>query len=155
MSMDDLTGPIQWPESKPRQRRTPKRMLEDSVKKDCLKLLARLQKHGSVRLYERRNVLNMATTDGGRIMAGVRGRADIWAVVVCIDGQRDYGGSHQQHVEIECKRRDGKGRASPAQVEFEGFCKRSGIPYVIVTSADDLAAWLCELEVEVPDACRV
>jgi hypothetical protein len=39
----------------------------------------------------------------------------------------------------------GKGRQSPAQVEFQAFCEASGYPYAIVRSLDDvkplLARW--------------
>ena len=154
MSESDFTrmasGKIDWPEKKKRRRTTPKANLEDGVKKECMALLAGLQKTGQVRLYERRNVLFMRTEDGGVIQAGVKGRADIWAVV--LDGRPADCPAIPTHVEIECKRRDGKGVQSDAQKDFEALCHRRGIPYLLVTSAADLRRELRAIGVEVPDA---
>lgn len=121
----DLLGPIKWPKKK-RRRTTPKNDLENAVKLECLKVLARLQVAGQVLLFERRNNLMLPTTDGGMIQAGVAGRADIWAVL-----------SVRGHVEIECKRRKG-GVLSPKQKDFRAFCAERGIPYFVVRSGEEL-----------------
>ena len=42
------------------------------------------------------------------------------------------------HVEIECKRSDGKGRQSAVQKEFQEFCDNQGIPYILVKSTTEL-----------------
>lgn len=49
------------------------------------------------------------------------------------------------HIEIECKRADGKGRLSADQKIFQEFCEKSGIPYFIVTSAEMLKKCLDKL----------
>ena len=139
------SGQVDWPAKKKKRRTTPKKDLEDGVKRDCIELLAHLQKIGEVCLYERRNVLVMHTTDGGFVQAGVKGRADIWAVV--FDGSSADCPPIPTHVEIECKRRDGKGTLSAAQKDFQAFCKAHGVPYVVVKSAEELKVWLRELGV--------
>jgi len=135
-------GEISWPERKKR-RNLNRKGLENLVKKDCIALLHRLQKTGAVCLYERRNNITLPTTDGGMVFAGVRGRADMWAVVNLQGGVYARG----KHVEIECKRADGKGSLSPKQKDFRTFCMEQDIPYLVVTSAVQLAEELQRLGV--------
>jgi hypothetical protein len=144
--LDPLLAPVEWPEKKTR-RNLNRKNLENPVKKACLALLARLQKQGSVRLYERRNNIALDTTDGGRVFAGVKGRADIWAVVRTEVLFPQNVQRTLQHVEIECKRADGKGRLSNAQSRFKAECDLKRIPNFIVTSVEELVEQLRDLGV--------
>lgn len=40
---------------------------------------------------------------------------------------------------VECKRGDGRGRLSTAQMVFRQACALAGVPYLVVTSAAELA----------------
>lgn len=105
---------------KPKRRKTPKKYLEAGVIKECMVWLNHKGWY-----CERRNTgaIKMENTF---LRFGRTGAADIFAVI------------HGQHVEIECKRRDGKGRLSDNQKEFQREMADYHIPYFVVTSADDL-----------------
>lgn len=120
-SIDALFDPRDPPEPKPRQRKTPKRDLETPVIKECL---VWLHKHG---YYAERRNTGAVKYGKAFVRFGTPGGADIFAV---IDGK---------HCEVECKRRDGKGRLSDNQKEFRQRMKEYWIPYLAVTSADELA----------------
>ena len=135
---DDIPAP------KKRRRRTPKKDSEAAVLRECM---IYLKKHPDTVFTERRNTGAVAFADGGFIRFGTPGAADIWCLI-----QMDAGGVRKTrnprymvftdpqitHVEIEVKRRDGKGKLSSAQQAFKQFCEKSGIPYFVVTSAADL-----------------
>ena len=78
---------------------------------------------------------------------GSKGAADIWCLVKApIQNWINNFDRHMiededvlVHVEIECKRADGKGRQSEAQKKFQQFCDSQGIPYILVISASELA----------------
>lgn len=125
---------------KKRRRRTPKKDSEAAVLRECLLYL----KKCPVTVYtERRNTGAVAFTDGGFVRFGTPGGADIWCLI------HGYAQDVMNvpiliHTEIECKRRDGKGKLSPAQQSFKQFCEKSGIPYFVVISAEDLEKQLKE-----------
>lgn len=102
------------------RRKTPKNDLEGSVVKECRLWL---KNHGYY--HERRNTGAIAV-EGRFVQFGETGAADIFAVI------------HGQHVEIECKRRDGKGRLSDDQKDFRQLMSDYCIPYFVVTSAEEL-----------------
>ena len=136
------------PVPKKRRRRTPKKDSEAAVLRECLLYLKKCPR---VVYTERRNTGAIAFADGGFMRFGSPGAADIWCLI-----QMDAGGVRKTrnprymvftdpqitHVEIEVKRRDGKGKLSSAQQAFKQFCDKSDIPYFVVTSAADLAEQL-------------
>lgn len=122
---------------KPRRK---KAHLEAAVQRECLKWL---NAHPRVVYVERRNTGAVRFNDGGYVKFGAKGAADIWCLLQVppthfVDD--DYGGPEYivQHVEIECKRRDGKGRLSANQKAFQKHCKENDVLYLVVTSAEDL-----------------
>jgi len=123
------------PKPPPRKRTTPKRDLEGAVLKECLKWL---RDHPQVLYVERRNTGAIQFEDDGYVAFGYKGAADIWCIVPWGEGCFPDGATVQAHVEIECKRRSG-GRLSPAQKEFRQLCRQIAVPYLVVTSAEDLA----------------
>lgn len=125
-----------------RKQRTPTNDRESAVLKECLRFL---RQHESVVYTERRNTGAVKFVDGFFLRFGSPGAADIW----CLIGKPLYAmdldtcesevvGSILTHAEIECKRRDGKGRLSADQKTFKRMCDDAGIPYFVVTSAEDL-----------------
>lgn len=128
---DDIPAP-----KKRRRRKTPKKDSEAAVLRECLLYL---RKCSEVVYLERRNTGTIEFEDGSFIQYGSPGAADIFCLIRC----RSHGSllnvvDHLYHIEIEVKRRDGKGRLSPAQQSFKQFCKKSGIPYFVVTSKENL-----------------
>ncbi len=140
--------PKECPINKPRKR-SPKKDGEAVVVWECLLFL---NQHPQVIYVERRNTGAIQLEGGGFIRFGSKGAADIWCLVRC-RSLKDYPhgtlcmdnfdgsceGSCHTHVEIECKRSDGKGRQSEAQKKFQQFCDSQGIPYILTTSASYLA----------------
>lgn len=130
-----------FPRPKPRRlygkQRVPRSDLEGAVLKECKALLAALPQ---VLYFERRNTGAVAFEDGSRIAFGSKGAADLWCLMKhpkgCID---------PIHVEIECKRRDGKGRLSPDQEAFARLMGGIGVFHITVTSAADLENKLREI----------
>lgn len=125
------------------RRRTPKKDSEAVVLRECM---IYLKKCPDTVFTERRNTGAIAFEGGGFIRFGTPGAADIWCLIqdkVAVGGwEDDY--DVLTHIEIECKRRDGKGKLSSAQQAFKQFCEKSGIPYFVVTSAADLDKQLKE-----------
>lgn len=120
---------------KPR-RKTPKKNLEARVVRECL---AYLHTRPDVVYVERRNTGMVLFRDGGCIRFGHKGAADIWCLVKTLV-EIDIGVTETiQHIEIECKRADGKGKQTESQQDFEEFCEGHDIPYLLVTSARELA----------------
>ncbi len=122
----------------PRKRRnkTPKKDLESAVLWECLQYL---DQRSDVAYVERRNTGAVEFEGGGFLRFGSPGAADIWCLIRGSDWGLAWDSvSHLAHIEIECKRRDGKGRQSPEQIEFQEFCDSHHIPYLLVTSADEL-----------------
>lgn len=124
--MPNLDKFFEWagtfpPIPKRKRHKTPKKNLEAAVLKECLVWLKQQGYYA-----ERRNT-GAIKTDTAFFRFGSPGAADIFAV---IDGR---------HYEVEVKRRDGKGRLSPGQKAFQREMKGYRIPYLVVTSADDLA----------------
>lgn len=128
---------------KPRHRRLSKQDSEAAVLRECLVFL----RSSKLCFYvERRNTGAVSFEDGGFVRFGSLGAADIW----CLIGKRvrvkmgemdDWGTEVWQHthVEIECKRRDGKGKLSKDQQIMQAYLRGFDIPYFVVTSAEDLA----------------
>lgn len=125
--------------------RARKKDLEAAVLRECLHFL---RLHERVVYIERRNTGAVQFEDGGFLKFGARGAADIWCLMersVSVHVFCERGRQHNvkidvlTHVEIECKRRDGKGRLSDKQREFKAFCEQQGIPYFVVTSVEDLS----------------
>ncbi|MBU2051426.1 MAG: hypothetical protein KKH61_20955 [Gammaproteobacteria bacterium] len=146
--------PKECPINKPRKR-TPKKSLEASVIRDCLALL---HDYPDVIYVERRNTGAVKFTDGGFIRFGSPGGADIWCLLATplyeliisaddnVEPVSKQSGSYLiKHIEIEAKRADGKGRQSPAQKRFQAMCDDWGIPYLLVTSAEELQKALDKL----------
>jgi len=114
-----------------KRKRSPRVDLEGSLVRECL---AYLRDNLDVVYVERRNTGALRVQGGGFIRFGAKGAADIWCLVA---SERNW--PHLRHVEIECKRADGKGRLSPDQKRFQAFCRNEAIPYFVVTSAEELA----------------
>ena len=114
----------------PRIKRQSKRHLEASVLRGCLKLLLNDPRV----LYRERRTAGLFEVEGRTVASGTPGAADIWFVW-----------QNRQHCEVECKRRDGKGRLSEKQKKFRDFCKATGIPWVAVKSEKELMDWLDKL----------
>lgn len=126
------------PAPKKRRRRTPKKDSEAAVLRECM---IYLKKCPDTVFTERRNTGAVAFEGGGFIRFGTPGAADIWCLIQRTwECPADVFFEHTtlEHIEIECKRRDGKGRLSSAQQAFKQFCEKFGIPYFVVTSATDL-----------------
>lgn len=117
----------------PRKRRS-KKGSEAPVIRDCLRYL---HDCSDVVYYERRNSGAVQFQDGGFLRFGRKGAADMWCLVR--DPEWPFERGSVVHVEVECKRADGKGRQSEAQKEFQEFCDSHHIPYILTTSALDLA----------------
>jgi len=131
-----------------RVHRTPPNDRESAVLKECLRFLNGLE---SVVYVERRNTGAAKYIGGYFVRFGSPGAADIWCLIRCrsmkhyddgwicggnVDSSCD--GSCLTHIEIECKNRTGKGRLSEDQKTFKRMCGRVGIPFFMVTSAEDL-----------------
>ena len=112
------------------KKRTPKQDLEGAVLKECL---AWLRAQPDVLYIERRNTGAIAFDDGSRIKFGSEGAADIWILA-----RSPLAKSEVRHIEIECKRRDGKGRMSPGQLAFQEQMLEIGVLYFVVLSAEEL-----------------
>ena len=150
-----MSIPRECPIARPRKRRgTPKRNLEGAVVRDCIALL---KDRDDVIYFERRNTGAVQFEDGGFMRFGQKGAADLWClfkiglwqVDVNVDDPLDTPlSSHRsvsyltEHIEIECKRADGRGRLSAAQRKFSEFCESHRIRYILTTSAQGLAAEL-------------
>ena len=123
--------------------------------KDCLLAL----RHSPHVIYvERRNTGSLTIQGGGFISFGSPGAADIWCLVkvhlkemIVPENENDpyeFRPSDSflvKHVEIECKRVDGKGRQSEIQKEFQEFCDNHNIPYILTTSAVDMMEKLTKI----------
>jgi hypothetical protein len=131
-----MSLPKKCPVGPQRKRRSKSKNLEASVVRECLQLL---KQHPDVIYVERRNTGAVQFQDGGFIRFGQKGAADIWCLiraVGCSVGGQTVPSCH--HVEIECKRADGKGRLSPDQKQFREFCESHRIPYILTISATEL-----------------
>jgi len=130
--------PKQIPIGKPKRKKTPKKNLEGVVVRACLK---HLREDPDVEYVERRNTGAVQLQGGGFIRFGSKGAADIWCLVR-VSGNRVFpaGMNHSplEHVEVEVKRADGKGRLSKDQKVFQDMCNEKGIPYLVVTSVEQL-----------------
>lgn len=132
------------------RKKTKKHDLEGAVLHECIMFLSA---HEQVVYVERRNTGAVQFDDGFFLRFGATGAADIWCLILrpmSVHAACGQGRQHNisidvlTHVEIECKRRDGKGRLSEGQKEFQQFCAEAGIPYFVVTSAEDLGKKLHE-----------
>ena len=140
--------PKKCPVGKPKRRS--KKNLEGPVVRECLKFLNDCP---DVIYVERRTTGAVQFQDGGFIRFGSKGAADIWCLVkeklyeVDISADLDSEMSQSRvsdsylakHVEIECKRADGKGRQSVDQKRFQEFCDSHCIPYILVISTEELS----------------
>ncbi len=142
-----MSLPQECPVGKPKKK-TPKKNLEAHVVRECL---AFLKQSPDVLYVERRNTGAVQFQDGGFIRFGSKGAADIWCLVkiglmeMILPANEDAGYISRpsdsylvRHVEVEAKRADGKGRQSADQKKFQEFCDSHRIPYILVTSADEL-----------------
>ena len=119
------------------RKRTPKKNLEAQVVRECLQFLA---KHPQVIYVERRNTGAVQFQDGGFVRFGQKGAADIWCLIKINRRFGLYGHTVIiTHIEIECKRSDGRGRQSETQKKFQEFCDSRHIPYILTNSASHLA----------------
>lgn len=105
-------------ENKPRQHTDPDQ-LESGVIHEAAAVAKRRGWY-----IERRNT-GVVQTDGGMFRYGSRGAADTFVVV------------NGLHIEAEAKRRDGKGRLSLVQQEFQARCAQYRIPYFVYTSGSE------------------
>ncbi len=129
----------------------PKKCKRENLESPVVKaVLQYLVDHPRVILVERRNTGAVKFNDGSMIHFGSKGRADIWCLVKTIAASWvSLHGGTPEHVEIECKRADGKGRLSPAQKKFQAHCLACGIPYLVVTSVEELIAGLDNLGLDI------
>lgn len=155
-----MSMPQDCPIQKPRRRQSKRTGLEAQVVRECLLFL---KQHPRVVYVERRNTGAVQFQDGGFIRFGQKGAADIWCLVETYrhDHNCQHGVSNGHpmccpedwglacdgccsviHVEIECKRSDNKGRQSAVQKQFQEFCDNHRIPYILTTSAQELARCL-------------
>ena len=143
-----MSLPKDCPIGPQRKRKPPKANLEGHVVRECMQFLGR---HPSVLYVERRNTGAVQFQGGGFLRFGAKGAADIWCLVkiplseMIVSEYEDQPPVFRKsesymvrHVEIECKRSDGKGRQSPEQQKFQEFCDNHGIPYILTTSVSDL-----------------
>jgi len=126
----------------PKRKRSPRKNLEAGVIRDCI---GYLHKSRRVIYVERRNTGAIQFTDGSRVAFGSKGAADIWCLIGTHRGTWPRSSYVLRHVEIECKRRDGKGVQSQAQKDFQAFCDANHIPYLLVTSAEELTEKLRDI----------
>ena len=127
---------------KKRRKRSPKRDLEGPVVKACLRYL---RNHHEVLYVERRNTGMVHFQGGGAIRFGSLGASDIWCLVRAPSWtQTGCGPEVCYHLEIECKRSDGKGVLSDNQKVFRAMCLEKQIPYIVVTSVDQVAGKINE-----------
>jgi hypothetical protein len=110
--------------SKQKQKRS--KSAEAGVIRECLKWM---RSQPQIIYVERRTTGFFAFEGGGGISIGYKGAPDIWCLM---------GRAENIHVEIECKRRDGKGKLSVDQQKFQSFCNGACIPHFVVTSVNDL-----------------
>lgn len=106
-----------------RQTRTAKEDSESTVQRECVQYLRSLG-------------LPVNRQNAGRIFMGTftmklaeEGAGDL--VSIMPDGSG-------RHLEIECKRRDGMGRQSDIQKQYQEKVERWGGVYLLVTSSDEL-----------------
>ncbi len=143
-----MSLPRKCPVGKPRKRSS-RKDLEGSVVRDCLKFLIDCP---DVVYVERRNTGAVKFQGGGFIRFGQKGAGDIWCLVKLPLYEMDVPADPDEplrthlsssyllkHVEIECKRADGKGRQSADQKTFQEFCEEHRIPYILTISANDLS----------------
>jgi hypothetical protein len=135
--MDDNLDALFHTPPTPAKKRRSRKDLEAGVLRECIEWLKR---QTSVIYVERRNTGAVQFADGGFIRFGAKGAADLWCLVRTISGACGWndGETVLEHAEIECKRRDGKGKLSAEQKKFQDFCHNAGIAYCVVTSAADL-----------------
>ncbi len=151
--------PQECPVGKPKKK-TPKKNLEAHVVRECLKFL---KQSPDVIYVERRNTGAVQFEDGGYVQFGQKGAADIWCLVkiglseMIVPANEDADIIFQpsdsyivKHVEIECKRSDGKGYQSVAQKKFQEFCDSRHIPYILTTSADELKLKIAAIVLDEP-----
>lgn len=140
--------PKDCPINKSKKKRSRKN-LEAPVVKECLQYLLKCPQ---VIYVERRNTGAVQFQDGGFLRFGQKGAADIWCLIKSKTFPFKSDGSigadlpfntddfrFLVHVEIECKRADGRGRQSEAQKKFQEFCEGHSIPYILTISANQLA----------------
>lgn len=122
------------PFPKPRRlygkQRTPKNDLEAAVLKECK---VYLKTNRCVLYVERRNTGAVAFDDGSRVSFGAPGAADLWILA-----RSPLNPGNVRHIEIECKRRDGKGKLSEGQKTFANNMAALGVIYLAVQSAEEL-----------------
>lgn len=151
-----MSLPKDIPMNKPRKRKTPKANLEGPVVRECLKFL---RAHPAVIHAERRNTGALRIEGGGFVRFGFKGAADIFCLIRCwcrkfspgygwdcegdIDGSCE--GNCHTHLEIECKRADGKGRLSVDQKAFKKMCDEHHVPYIVATSVADVEKELARI----------
>ena len=136
-----MSQPKDCPVGKPKPRRKRKN-LEAPVQKAVLQWLST---QPNAILVERRQTGAFALEGGGYVKFGVKGRADIWVEwrkVTRLWGNTVDG---EVHIEIECKRADGKGQLSKDQKKFQEYCLTNCISYLIVTSVRELKIGLTKL----------
>lgn len=132
---DEIMRDGYWQPGGTSKHRSKRKDLEASVQRECLAWLTACD---NVLYVERRNSGAVQFSDGAFMRFGAKGAADIWCIVKGVHGH------YPVHIEIECKRRDGKGRLSQHQKVFQKHCEEIGVPYLVVTSAEDLEQQLKE-----------
>lgn len=132
----------------PQRKRRSKKNLEGPVVKECLQFLKQCS---DVIYTERRNTGAVKFQDGGFIQFGKVGAADIFCLVKADRGSFGDQVSVLIHVEIECKRADGKGSQSPDQIKFQEFCNSHHIPYILCTSAKQLKKKIKVIVLDIPN----
>jgi hypothetical protein len=107
-------------------------MIENQLRDQFVQAAAFAVPHA--RLFVRQ-IINVETKAGWRARAGIRGQADIYAIV--------KGG---KHIEIECKA--AKYKWYKEQLAWRSWCEANGIPYLVLqvepkeAPADTLTRWL-------------
>ena len=142
----------------PKRKRSARKNLEGPVIRECLQALAKCP---DVIYVERRNTGAVQFQDGGFIRFGSKGAADIWCLVKVpfyvpklINKDKNLYQVEtvyiSEHIEIECKRSDGKGRQSEDQKTFQDFCNKHHIPYILTISANELMAKIKAISLDDP-----
>lgn len=107
----------------PKRNKTPVKDTEAEVQRECVRYLR------SLGIPVNRQNAGKIRVGIGFIQLALPGAADL--VGIMPDGSG-------RHLEVECKRRDGKGIQSDTQKQYQELVEKWGGVYLLVTSAEDL-----------------
>lgn len=115
------------PPKRSNKKKTPRKDLESTVQRECVKYLK------SLGVPVNRQNAGLIHTGTHHIKLAEAGAADLVSIVPDGSGR---------HLEVECKRRDGKGRQTEDQKNYQRRVERWNGVYLLVTSKEDLEGQL-------------